>query len=354
MNKNQKIKNTNAKIKAKRKQRALLQSLLILFLICIILFVILFDLYIYPINKIWLKFSTPLYLVKPEDALRIHFIDVGQGDSTIIEFPDNKNMIIDGGNDTLQVQNTVLKYTTSLGIEKFDYLIATHSDTDHVGALDAVLETYGSKAIYMPYIETAHQNAAFQSFYTMAQKSKAEVYTTQMTQSFVSSNDNFYYMLCLSPTGPDDKNSFYYAGESNNTSAVFYLEYANRNILLTGDASSKVEKYFIDLYKKGIYNNIIEYPTENGSITLTPRLENITFYKVGHHGSSSSSSDALLQVIRPQESFISCGVGNSYGHPSVKTLERLNQFTKKIHRTDISRNIVLTIYKNGNYTVEYH
>ena len=354
MNKNPTIKNTNVQIQSKRKQRVLLQCLLVISLILILLFVILFDLFIYPINRIWLKLSPLNYFTRPEDALRIHFIDVGQGDSTIIEFPDNKSMIIDGGNDTLQVQNTILKYTASLGIEKFDYLIATHSDTDHVGALDAVLETYGSETIYMPHIETAHQNAAFKSFYTMAQKSTAKIYTTQMTQSFVSSNNNFYYMLCLSPTGPDDKNSFYYGGESNDTSAVFYLEYANRTLLLTGDASSKVEKYFLDLYKKGIYHNIVEYPTDNGTLLLAPKLENMTFYKVGHHGINSSSSNELLQVIRPEESFISCGVGNSYGHPSIKTLERLNQFTKKIHRTDISRNIVLTIYKNGHYTIEYH
>lgn len=350
----QKIKKKDSRRKMKSKQRTVLKFLLPILLVLLILFVILFDLFIYPLNKLWLKFSTPVYLSKPEDSLRIHFIDVGQGDSTIIEFPDNKTMIIDGGNDTLKVQNTILKYTASLKIEKFDYLIATHSDTDHVGALDAVLETYGSKSIYMPYVKTANQNTAFTSFYTMAQKSSAEIHTTQMTQTFLSSNANFYYMLCLSPTGPQDKNSFYYSTESNDTSAVFYLEYAGHNILFTGDASRKVEKYFLDLYQKGIYNNIVEYPTENGSITLAPKLENITFYKVGHHGSDTSSSTELLSVIRPQEAFISCGVGNSYGHPNINTLERLSQFTNKIHRTDMSKNIVLTIYKNGNYTIEYH
>lgn len=348
------MKDKKIQIKRKTEKRLIYKIVLAILLILILLTVFIVDVFFYPIQKFWLKFTTSQYKLKPEDALRVHFIDVGQGDSTILEFPDNKTMLIDGGNDTPEVERTVLKYIESLSIRKFDYILATHSDTDHVGALDAVLQTYGAKEVYMPYIDTAEKNTAFTSFYATAQASNAKLYTTQMSQTFTTTHENFYYMLCLSPLGPHDSNSFYHKGDSNDSSAVLYLEYAGHSILLTGDASSKVEKHCIDAHQKGVYNNIVSHPNTSTNITLSPKLNDITFYKAGHHGSNTSSSQELLDYIQPKEVFISCGAGNSYGHPHIDTLNRFKNGNAKIHRTDISKNIVLTIYKNGQYTIEYH
>lgn len=341
-------------IKRKIEKRVVYKIVLAILLVLILLTIFLVDIFFYPIQKFWLKLSSSNYPLKPEDALRVHFIDIGQGDSTILEFPDNKTMLIDGGNDTPAVERTVLKYIESLSIRKFDYILATHSDTDHVGALDAVLKTYGANEVYLPYVDTADKNTAFTSFYNTAKASDANIYTTQMSHTFTTTHENFYYMLCLSPLGPHDTDSFYHKGDSNDSSAVLYLEYAGQSLLFTGDASSKVEKYCIDAHQKGVYNNIVSHPNTSTTITLTPKLNDITFYKAGHHGSNTSSSQELLDYIHPKEAFISSGAGNSYGHPHIDTLTRLKNCNAKIHRTDISKNIVLTIYKNGQYTIEYH
>ena len=348
------MKKNNLKIKRKMSKNILFKIILALILVLIVLFVILLDIFIYPIHKFWITILTPKYPARAEDALRVHFIDVGQGDSTIIEFPDNKKMIIDGGNDSIEVKNTVLQYTASLNIKKFDYIVATHSDTDHVGALDDVIQIYDSEEIYMPYVEQVDKNVAYASFYQAAQNSNAKKSITQMTQNFTSSNDNFYYMLCLSPLGPHAENSFYHSADSNDSSAVLYLEYAGHNLLLTGDASTKVEKFCIDSYNNGIYNNVVELPNGDTTFKFNPKLENVSFYKAGHHGSNTSSSQEWINLIQPKEVFISCGAGNSYGHPHKDVLDRLNKANANIHRTDMSRNIVLTIYKDGRYTIDYH
>ena len=124
--------------------------------------------------------------------------------------------------------------------------------------------------------------------------------------------------------------------------------------MLTGDASEHVEDKIIDDFKAtdGVVFEL-ETETDSGRITLAPRLENLDFLKAGHHGSSSSTGEKLAEYCKPAEIFISCGAGNTYGHPNLTPIENLEgAFPEaEFYRTDEMGNILLTIERDGSYAI---
>ncbi len=320
------------------------------------------DRFVFPLPYVWALTERPEISERQAGEMRIHFLDAGQGDCTVIEFPDGRTMMIDGGDGKESGTRKILGYCFALGIEEFDYLLLTHTDSDHAGGLDDVLRCFGAKKVFVPYTEDENVNTAYASFAKVLKDTGTDTEISHTLQTIVSEDiDCFYYGMWLSPFSPEIDDSFYNGQDGvpeseaiNDTSAVVYFEYAGRRLLLTGDASERVEDKIIDDFKAtdGVVFEL-ETETDSGRITLAPRLENLDFLKAGHHGSSSSTGEKLAEYCKPAEIFISCGAGNTYGHPNLTPIENLEgAFPEaEFYRTDEMGNILLTIGRDGSYAI---
>lgn len=242
-----------------------------------------------------------------ENALNkteFHFLDVGQGDSTLIIFPNGKTMLIDAGKSNYGY--TVVNYIKNLKISKIDYLVMTHPDADHIGGMTSVLDNFEIGAIYMP--DKISTTKTFEDL-LLKIMSKGLKITVPKSNDLISESTDFKAIV-LSPTKKYD--------DSNEMSIVIKIIYKNNSFILMGDAGNKVE-------------NDLLYSNANIKSDLI---------KIGHHGSSSSSSTRFIEKVDPQFAIISCGKNNQYGHPNSKTLETLNKNGIKIYRTDELGNII--------------
>lgn len=243
-------------------------------------------------------------LISTGSALtRVHFIDVGQGDSILIDCGTTE-VLIDGGDN--QAGPTVVSYLAPYIDGKLDYVIATHPDADHVGGLDDVLEAYAvgevidsgypaSSATYRDYLSAAKSEPGCTFSYDEDRVIPLEPET----------------VLSILETGDHWKNP-------NDSSIVCELICGNVSVLFVGDLSQTVEKASLSLF---------------GDVDVL---------KVGHHGSATSSSAQFLSVVRPECAVASYALGNRYGHPSRQALERLFAAGTAVYGTGKSGSIVLT------------
>lgn len=324
---------------------------------------ILVDRFVVRLDYLAMFLAAPNIPERRAGELRVHFVDVGQGDCTILEFPDGKTMIVDAGDTGISSRRAVISYAHALNIDTFDVLLLTHPDSDHAGGMADVLDCYGAEQIWMPYCLNTHVNNAYAAFVDAAGESGAPMLVSQMYRSVLSDEiDHFYYGMILAPLSPEIEDSAYTepnaapAGEEefNDASAVLYVEYAGRRLLLTGDASTEVEDRLVEDYsvtEGEIF--AFEVETDWGRQLLTPRLEGLDFLKAGHHGSSGSTGRALAELCRPQAFFVSAGADNPYAHPSMASAERILAASPsaQIWRTDEVGSIVLTVRADGSWTV---
>lgn len=231
------------------------------------------------------------------ENLVVRYVDVGQGDCEIIQIPDGTNIIIDGGSGSNE--KGLLDYIDSTGIKKFDYLIATHPHEDHIGGLDAVVSKYEIGDIYMPY--KSSESSAFEKLIN-AMNSKGIKAKKAFAGVVLIDNDEVYAEFVAPNSKAYD--------DTNNYSAVLMLKYKNKVFLFTGDAERHSEYEIISEYDKLV----------------------VDVLKVGHHGSSTSTSQEFLNVINPIYAVIEVGSDNSYGHPHKETLDRLANVN--VYRTD--------------------
>lgn len=324
----------------------------------LILALVLINAFAFPLRYLSTLFSLPSVSSRAENELAVHFIDVGQGDASLIELPDGKTMLIDGGGTDVGARNQLLRYLRALKIKKLDYLMLTHPDSDHCGGLDDVLELFGAREIYMPYCPDSEINAAYGDFVAAVQKAAkrgAAVHISQTYSTIVSENVNcFYYAMILSPLSVEIESSYYRELENGNSSdsatndcsAVLYLEYAGVRLLFTGDVTERVESDLCTQYEQ-LGDELFAVSVDVGgeSVELRPRLENIDVLKVAHHGSSGSTSEKFAELLSPDIALIGVGAENLYGHPSPSVSSRLLASNPdcKIYRTDELGNIVLRI-----------
>ncbi len=303
-------------------------------------------------------------VVETLDDLKIHFVDVGQGDCIIIEFPDGKNMIIDSGENSGENENAISAYASKLHITKFDYMLLTHQDSDHVGNMDYVFEKFEIGYVFKPYTLSAYDNDVnnygvddlVDGLNEGNTGSDAFVSTTQAYFKFLLgiqlegcgyesfnldsdfsnkvkyNNVEYEYKFdFLTPTA--DVQDVKYE-DPNDYSPICVLEYAGKKILLTGDAEKEAENEYVARYGNSI---------------------NIDVLKVGHHGSLTSSQASFLSAIDPESAVICVGEGNKHNHPRQETLDRLDAYmgaTGKIYRTDNNGDIKLSITMNGEMSYE--
>lgn len=234
---------------------------------------------------------------EPIDSLVVRFMDVGQADCEIIQFPDGRNIIIDGGkNDT---EDELVKRIEKYGIEKFDYVIATHPHEDHIGGLDKVIYNFEIGCVYMPDAES--NSRTFESMLDSIENKNIQVKRAEAGITVIDEEN-----ICVSFLAP---NSGEYE-ETNDYSAVVKLTYNGCSFVFTGDAEELSEREMLS----------------NGMDLSADIL------KVGHHGSSTSTSYEFLKKVNPAYAVIEVGEDNSYGHPHDETLEKLEGI--KVYRTD--------------------
>lgn len=241
--------------------------------------------------------------------LVVHFIDVGQGDSVLIQTPNGKNLLIDGGE--LEYGSRVVSYLQNQGIKQIDVLIATHPHSDHIGGLLAVLDKLPvSKAIDSGQL---HTSQLFESYLQKIDQKNIPFSIARSGQAIEV--DNSISIKVLNPSEPLISGT---SSDLNENSIVLLLKYGQISFLLTGDAGFYAEERVINA------------------------LEHIDILKVGHHGSAYATSNELLNKINPESAIISVGSNNNYGHPAPETLNRLTQHNVKIYRTDVYGTMKIT------------
>ena len=157
-----------------------------------------FDLFVFPLEYLWAFAYSPNLPPRGEGELRVHFIDVGQGDCTVLEFPDGKTMIVDGGDGRAETHMRVLGYCRGLGIDTFDWALLTHADSDHAGGLDDALNYFGADTVFLPAAGT--EGEGYREVRLAAERAGARLRTAQMFESGISSQrERFYYWMLLSP-----------------------------------------------------------------------------------------------------------------------------------------------------------
>lgn len=320
-----------------------------------------------------------VYAADADGTLTVHFIDCGQADSCVIELPDGKTILIDAGHTNSSSYSKVTAYIDELGINNFDYFIMTHSDSDHIGGVKRVFDgTRTADVVYrpsqicstadyvdpaltktgkygFPYATSSVGNSSKQSTQTyktaleIAYGMTDEVYiidaenadTNNITGSATVNGEAFEYTFDFySPISPP-------YSDNNDYSPIMVLSYAGRNIVLSGDAEKKNEAEFVSRVKN---NNDARYSRFRTGF-------NADIVKMGHHGSSSSSTKEYLEVMCASESarrntytIFSCGDGNDFAHPhreTLTTLKNMKYSPERIERTDLNGNIKFTVATDG-------
>lgn len=232
----------------------------------------------------------------PSDDLEVHFIDVGQADSILIK-AGSDSMLIDAGSNN--ASDFLVNYIKSQGINKLNYVIGTHPHEDHIGGLDLVIDTFEINKIFMP--KQISTTKTFEDVLTSIQNKELKVTSPKVGATY---NLGLSEWTILAPYQEKYDNI-------NNSSIVIKLEYGNNSFIFTGDAEeiSEIEM----LNRGGLKSEVL---------------------KVGHHGSSSSTSLDFLNEVNPDYAVISLGLDNKYGHPHVEVIERLNNKNIEILKTD--------------------
>lgn len=246
----------------------------------------------------------------PENSnFEVHFIDVGQADSALIEC-DGETMMIDGGN--VADSNVVAAYLKKEDVTELNYVVCSHAHEDHVGGLSGALSVTKADNIYAP--KTEANTKAYKNFKKKAEEQNVEIKHPNVGDKIQLGSSTVEFL------GPVDENG----KDLNSTSIVLKIIYGNTSFLFTGDAESDEEEEIL-----------------NSGADLKS-----TVLKVGHHGSRTSTSYPFLREVMPQYAVISVEKGNSYGHPNEETLSKLSDAGVEVYRTDESGDIVMT--SDGN------
>ena len=332
------------KERTERKRKILKRILLGILLLCIAGLAI-FSAIVPPVT--WKYYvNLPDVGRRGEGELRIHFIDVGQGDCTLVELPDGKSMLIDGGNGTKPTKKKILRYLNALKIDTIDYLVITHGDVDHCGSLNEVIKYKGVQTAFLPFCQPKEGSEYARLYDTLTQGNCSWAYGSSLVKNLSSSNEKYPFSVAfLYPHSKDvsdamESGIFPSQDKGNYYSTVVYLEYMGIRTLFTGDIPQEIEEQMQTADENALYANI--------GVTL----RDLDLLKVSHHGSKDANSKSFLDYTAPKTAVISCGADNPYGNPSDTVLARLNNVGSQIYRTDVHGNIMVTIRADGSpYTV---
>ncbi len=275
----------------------------------------------------------PAYAIAPreEGELRIHFLSVGQGDATVVEFPDGDCLLIDAGDGSFVHNNHIYRYLKGLNFKNLSAVIS-HADVDHCGGMAEVLSAFNITTLYLPVVGS--QSGYYSNSVAQAEESGIKLQTLYRYQSI--SMPSGAYLVCISPYSIEESGD-------NDASVVLYLSYKNTTVLFGADISSVRERRLVSEYQSD--------PHLFNSENLAVNLSGIDLLKVSHHGSAGSCCKEWLELLDPKTAVISCGEDNAYRHPAAQMLARISVHTRDIYRTDELGDVVVSITEKG-YHVE--
>ncbi|MBN1299669.1 MAG: DNA internalization-related competence protein ComEC/Rec2 [Melioribacteraceae bacterium] len=257
---------------------------------------------------IWMEIDNKDLL--PDNLLSVVMIDIGQGDSFLIKFPDGSVALIDAGEATKKFDNgerVIEPLLNNLDIKKIDMGFVSHVDGDHYGGYIYLLEENHVRKIFKPELDNARKNDV--EFEDVIKRNGVPI--EYYHKDIMEIGNSRIYVL---------NNSDNYYSDSNDKSGILKIYYGDYSFLFMGDAGTKVENDLCDIYDEFLKSNIL---------------------KVGHHGSNTSSSMSFLNKVKPEIALISAGQFNKFGHPSERVMQRLRKINTSICRTDLDKAVIL-------------
>ena len=237
----------------------------------------------------------------PKD-LEIHFLDVGQGDSSFIITPNHKTILIDGGGSTSSTfdvgKDTLIPYVLDKGYTKLDYVFISHFDQDHIGGILSLLEELKVGQIFIS--KQGEESENYKTFLKIIQEENLKVQEVKIGDKITIGDVTFHILW------PSEKQIE--ENQLNNNAMVMKLHYKDFSMLFTGDIEEVAEKKILDTYRNHL------------------DMLKATVLKVAHHGSKSSSTEEFLKAVNSKVAMIGVGENNMFGHPSDVVLERLQSF----------------------------
>ena len=241
------------------------------------------------------------YINTNNDLLKVHYLDVGQGDSIFVELPNNETMLIDAA-ESYQSEN-IINYLKNLNYQKIDYVIGTHPHTDHIGGLKDIINTFEIGKIYMPKVVSTTKT--YESLLMAIKDKNLKINTAKAGTSIIDTD-----ALKINILAPN--NSIY--TELNNYSVVTKITYGTTKFLFMGDA----EKLSENEIKENVTADVI---------------------KIGHHGSNTSSSIDFIKKVNAKYGIISVGLNNKYNLPKEETITNWENYGTKIYLTSTNGTI---------------
>ncbi len=262
----------------------------------------------------------------PKNILSVFMVDVGQGDSFLIRFPNGKTGLIDAG-PAASFYDTGEKIIVPLleyfNIPKINYAFISHFDSDHYGGIVSLIKDNKIEKVFITEIDTSSVKEKLFIRFLDKKKVPYETYTRKI----LPVGNARIYFLNDSPKHIGKKVT------SNNRSGFFKIVYGKIGMLFTGDIDETAENYYVSRDKNIITSDIL---------------------KISHHGSGKGSSEKFLNLVRPKISLISVGIKNKFGHPSAEVINRLKNINSKIYRTDRDGGIILITNGESIYPLNWN
>ena len=251
----------------------------------------------------------------PSDGeVMFHFIDVGQGDAILVTTKSG-NMLIDTGDMSEDSRKSLDDYLKAAKVDSFEYLILTHTDSDHIGSADHVVEKYDVKNVIMPdYVATTN---VYSRLISAMKKKGIDPILIGEDKDCEKSGYTFYLGSVLNTVLAPTENF----SDPNEMSVVIKSQYGDTSFMLTGDAEERSEEAMLEKWSRSMLKCDV--------------------LKVGHHGSDTSTTKEFLDAVSPSIAVISCGKNNKFGHPKKETLDKLEAAGVQILRTDLKGHIVI-------------